>query len=368
MAPRRALPAPAGDPDALAALVPRYLEWLRERAYSGETIACRRHQLAVLVAWCAERGLLWPSDLGRQAVELYQRHLAHHQKADGGSLSVRTQRGYLHTLVSFCRWLSRNRLLLYNPASDLVLPRPPHPIPRGVLTSEEVEQVMATPDLKSPSGIRDRAILETLYSTGMRRSELARLKVDDVDFDRGVVLIREGKGRKDRVVPIGERALPFVAKYLEDVRPELVVPPDEGYLFLTRFGEPLVPNRVSEVASEALKAAGLKKLGSAHLFRHTAATLMLEGGADIRFIQEMLGHECLTTTQVYTRVSIRALKQVHDATHPGARLRRRKPAGEEPAAGKASPQPLAVLLDEEKEPDEDDRLLVEEDDGEDLEP
>ena len=313
--------------DELPALISRYLEWLADRSYSSETVDSRRRHLAVFLGWCSERGIHAPSQLSRQAVELYQRHLAHHRKEDGEPLAVQTQRGYLMTLRGFCRWLARSRLLLYNPAADLVLPRQPSRIPRDVLTIEEAERILNVPDTKTPIGIRDRAILETLYSTGMRRAELAGLEIGDLDTERGLVLIREGKGRKDRMVPIGERALAWIDRYLADVRPLYVVPPDEGDLFLTRFGKGFVPNGISEMVSAAVKASGVGKRGSAHLLRHTAATLMLEGGADIRFIQQLLGHECLSSTQVYTRVSIRALKEVHDQTHPSAHLSRRSDRG-----------------------------------------
>jgi integrase/recombinase XerD len=158
----------------------------------------------------------------------------------------------------------------------------------------------------------------------MRRAEVASLLIQDLDLERGTVLIREGKYRKDRVVPIGERALAWTVRYLDEVRPDYVVPPDEGYVFLTRLGRPFVPNGISETVTRVVRASGIGKQVSAHALRHSMATAMLEGGADIRFIQQMLGHGSLTTTEVYTRVSIRALKEVHDATHPSARLRRRR--------------------------------------------
>jgi len=306
--------------DDLPALVARYLEWLTDRRYSPETVYDRKLYLRDFLAWCAERGVDRPDELSRQTLELYQRHLATRTKADGQPLAAQTQRGYLGGLAAFCRWLARNRLLLYNPAADLVLPRQSSRIPRDVLTVEEVERILNVPDVATDIGVRDRAMLETLYSTGIRRAELAKLGIGDLDPDRGVALIREGKGRKDRVVPIGERALAWIGKYTREVRPRWVVPPDEGELFLTRFGRGFVPNGISEMVSAAVKKSGVGKRGSAHLFRHTAATLMLEGGADIRHIQQMLGHESLATTQIYTRVSIKALKDAHDATHPGAHL------------------------------------------------
>lgn len=150
----------------------------------------------------------------------------------------------------------------------------------------------------------------------MRRIELVRLKLLDVDLERGTLMVRQGKGRKDRMIPIGDRALAWVNKYLGEVRPLLAMEPDEGYLFLTHKGESFAPIRLTQMVRDYVDAAQLGKVGSCHLFRHTMATLMLEGGADIRFIQQMLGHASLSTTQIYTQVSIRLLKQIHSATHP----------------------------------------------------
>lgn len=138
------------------------------------------------------------------------------------------------------------------------------------------------------------------------------------------MLIREGKWRKDRMVPIGERALSWIEKYLHEVRANFVVEPDPGNLFLGQFGEPLAPSWLTSRVSQYIRKTCLSKQGGCHLFRHTMATLMLEGGADIRFIQEMLGHATLQATQIYTRVSIKKLKEIHTVTHPGARLERRE--------------------------------------------
>ena len=184
------------------------------------------------------------------------------------------------------------------------------------------------PNLADPLGLRDRAILETLYSTGMRRLELINLKLYDLDTERGTILIRQGKGKKDRVIPIGDRALAWTQKYLEKSRPKLVAEPDDGTVFLTAQGEPFSRDHLSDAVRTHILAAQLGKTGACHLFRHTMATLMLEGGADIRFIQQMLGHADLSTTQIYTQVSIRLLKQIHSATHP-AHLHKTEAAAKE---------------------------------------
>jgi integrase/recombinase XerD len=165
-------------------------------------------------------------------------------------------------------------------------------------------------------------ILEILYSCGLRRSELVNLSLFDIDAERGMLLVRQGKGKKDRMVPIGERALAWVQKYIGEARPALVREPDSGRLFLTQSAEPLSVSWLTDRVRDYVERSGVGKKGSCHLFRHTMATLMLEGGAGIRFIQEMLGHADPTTTQIYTLVSIKKLQDVHAATHPGARLAR----------------------------------------------
>jgi len=314
------------EPHDLAAEAVRYLEWLADRGYSESTIYNRRLGLLRFVDWCAERGITRPGELTRVVLERYQKSLAGYRKEDGAPLGLQTQENYLVDVRGFCRWMARRRVILYDPSAELELPRLSDRVPRGILTPEEVERVLAAPDTATPLGLRNRAMLEVLYSTGMRRAELARLAISDIDFERGTALIREGKYRKDRVVPIGERALLWVEKYLREVRPEYLVPPDEGYLFLTRLGKGFVPNGVSETVSKAVKASGIGKRASAHSLRHSCATAMLEGGADIRFIQQMLGHASLTTTQIYTRVAITALKEVHERTHPAAGLRRKRKA------------------------------------------
>ena len=219
---------------------------------------------------------------------------------------------------------------------------------------------MAQADPATAHGLRDRAILEVLYSTGIRRTELVNLKLYDIDAERGTLMVRQGKGKKDRMIPIGDRALAWIEKYQADVRPALASAPDDGVLFLTAQGEAFTPNRLTQLARDYVAKAELGKTGACHLFRHTMATLMLENGADIRFIQQMLGHAELSTTEIYTQVSIRALKEVHARTHP-AKLERSAagpaaPAAAPalPAAASAAPSAAAVLAVLDAEADEED--------------
>jgi len=166
-------------------------------------------------------------------------------------------------------------------------------------------------------GLRDRALFETMYSAGLRRAEAGKLKVFDIDMERGMLMVREGKGNKDRAVPIGARALGWIQKYLDLVRPFWVKAEDDGALFLSDRGTALSLRMITSIGRKRMEACGLYQTGDAcHIFRHSAASLMLEGGADIRYIQEYLGHAQLTTTQIYTKVTIEKLKAVHEATHP----------------------------------------------------
>jgi integrase/recombinase XerD len=203
------------------------------------------------------------------------------------------------------------------------LPRVDKKLPRHVLTASEADQVINMTDIGNPKGLRDRAILETLYSTGLRRMEMINLSVYDVDVDRATVLVRKGKFRKDRMVPIGERALVWLNKYLNEARPQLA-PPQETALFVTALGEPFSANSMTPVVRRYVLRAKLPsgKRGGCHMFRHTMATLMLEGGADLRYVQAMLGHSQITTTQIYTHVGIRMLQQVHAMSHPTGMVKR----------------------------------------------
>jgi integrase/recombinase XerD len=318
------------DARGLVVLMHAYLEAVGARGYSESALRNAEWSLSAFIVFCHERALVKAAEVTKPVLERYQRHLFNLRKADGQPLSIVHQHSQLTYIKLFFRWLSRQNFILSNPASEIELPKLPIRLPRNILSVEEVERILAIPDLTNPLGLRDRAILETFYSTGLRRRELAHLSLYDIDFTRGTLMVRQGKGRKDRVVPIGERALAWIEKYLADVRPQLAVEPDDGSLFLAVKGGPFNPDVLTAMVRGYVDASEVGKKGSCHLFRHATATLMLEGGADVRYVQEMLGHAGLNTTQIYTRVSIAKLKEIHTATHPGARLKRTKQSEEGP--------------------------------------
>lgn len=314
-----AAPSPA---DAMQALMEEYLVWIGTQNYSDDTVTTRRSCIGYFLDWCRERGLDHPAEITRPILERYQRSLYQYRKNNGQPLTFRTQNSRLRALKGWFRWLTRQNYLLHNPASELILPRLENRLPKYVLTAEEAETVLMQPDTTTPEGLRDRAILETFYATAMRRMEVARLKLYDIDADRGTLMVRQGKGKKDRHIPIGERALAWIDKYIREARPELLGASDDGTVFLTHLGEPFERVQLTALVRRYVGAAKIGKMGGCHLWRHTVATMMLENGADIRVIQELLGHAKIATTELYTRVSINLLKQVYAATHPGAHLNR----------------------------------------------
>jgi integrase/recombinase XerD len=306
------------DPAGWPVVVEDFLTDLAARGYSPATVRARRQALAVFAGWCLDRGLDGPAMVSRPVLVRYQRWLFHYRKADGEPLTFRSQNARLLPVRALFAWCVKNGHLAANPASDLELPKVEQRLPKAALTADEAEQVLAVPDIATVSGLRDRALLEVLYCTGIRRAELAHLNVRDIDVQRFTLMVRQGKGRKDRLVPIHNRCLTWVNAYLAEARPTLVVEPDDGTLFLTVDGTPFSLDRLTQLVRDHVKTSGVAKDGACHLFRHTLATVMLEGGADIRYVQAMLGHAELSTTQIYAQVSIRALQAVHRATHPAA--------------------------------------------------
>ncbi|WP_345828013.1 site-specific tyrosine recombinase XerC [Erwinia sp. HDF1-3R] len=329
---------PASHPKSLYALLLRFVRWRQERNWSETTLKVQTHHSYRFICWAAERGLYHAGDITRPVLESYQRHLYHYRKANGEPLSSRTQRSTLAPLQVWFSWMTKQGAVLANPAADLELPRLEKRLPRTILSVEQVEEIVNLCDLSTLQGIRDRALLELLWSTGIRRGEVEKLEIYSADFSRKILTIVQGKGKNDRVIPVGERALWWLERYIVHVRPEILVTPDCKALFLAMDGVAgLTANGITMAVVPYLRAAGVEK-GSCHLFRHAMATQMLENGADLRWIQAMLGHRSVESTQIYTQVSIRALQAVHASTHPAEQ---REPETSEPdAAGEppVSPQ------------------------------
>jgi integrase/recombinase XerD len=293
-----------------------YLSHLSTHGYAEGTVRARRYYLAGLVAFLRERDLDDPRQVTPSVLDSYQRHLFHHKKRDGRPLSFRTQAQRLVPVKGLFSYLARSGQLAFDPSLSLTLPKTERRLPEAVLSVDEVEAVLAGPDTSTGLGLRDRAILEVFYSTAIRRMELVNLHVNDIDLSRGSLFVRQGKGARDRFVPIGGRARYWVERYLHDVRPSLQRDARQATSFLSVTGAPLASDVLSRMVSAYVRAGAPTKHGSCHLFRHTTATLMLDAGADVRHIAEMLGHQKLETTMGYTRVSMVKLQEVHARCHP----------------------------------------------------
>ncbi|MBT0731134.1 site-specific tyrosine recombinase XerC [Rosenbergiella nectarea] len=307
---------PATDPKSLYALLLRFVRWRRERHWSATTLKVQTHHNYRFICWATERGIGYAAEVTRPVLESYQRYLYQYRKPNGEPLTSRTQRTTLQPLQVWFSWLAKQGLILANPAADLELPRLEKRLPRTILSVEQVEEIVNLCDLSTLQGIRDRALLELLWSTGIRRGEVAGLEIYSPDFSRKILTIVQGKGKEDRVIPVGERALRWLNRYLQQVRPNILAVPDCRALFLAMDGlAGLTASGITLAVVPYLRAAGIEK-GSCHLFRHAMATQMLENGADLRWIQTMLGHRSVESTQIYTQVSIKALQAVHGSTHP----------------------------------------------------
>lgn len=320
--PQNRKPYDWGLPDnAFTWLMREFVDACKAKGFSERTAQGRHRALRRFILWCDERALTHPRDITLPIIERYQRHLYHYRKANGQPLSFASQRAEVTPLKSFFQWLTRSHHILYNPAADIELPRQTMRIPRHVFAVADVDSILNQTDVSTPQGVRDRAILETFYSTGIRRAELVALNEQDINLEGGTLIVIEGKGKKDRMVPLGARACAWLARYRDEVRGQLVGADDDGALFLTDYGDRFPRNLLGDLVKRYIVEAGFITPGSCHLFRHAMATHMLENGCDIRYIQTILGHANLNTTQIYTRVSIQKLKEIHNATHP-ARLAR----------------------------------------------
>ncbi|HFD87479.1 MAG TPA: recombinase XerD, partial [Gammaproteobacteria bacterium] len=223
-------------------MVQEYLQYMDIKNYAQTTKQSREFYLYTFLEWSGQRGLIRPSEITKPILERFQRYLFHYRKKDGDPLTFRSQYNRLVAIRAWFKWLAKENHILYNPASEIELPKLEKRLPKAILSESEAERVLNMIEITEPMGLRDRAILEVLYSTGIRRLELINLLVQDVDQERGTLFVRQGKGKADRMIPIGERALLWIDKYLDETRPELACGRDEGVLFLSRYGDKISPN------------------------------------------------------------------------------------------------------------------------------
>ena len=306
------------NPSKIDALVQEFLRSLKIRNFSRRTIAGLRWKLGKFTDYLNSSGIVEVLAITKEAVSSYQVELYEKLNKSGRPNTVSYQNDMLSAVKQFMSFLKEHDHIVSDPARDVPYAKAPKPLPRGVLTSSEARKILHAPDIKSVIGYRDRTILEVLYSTGIRKEELNSLTISDVDYEDGFLRIENGKGGKDRIVPLGRIACRYLENYIKSVRPELLRDPYEKHLFLSSRARPLSKNVAWELIKKYAKKARLHKNVHPHTFRHTCATAMLKNKANIRVVQELLGHADLATTQIYTHLTRDRLQAVYDATHPRA--------------------------------------------------
>jgi len=306
---------------ASSALLEEFTAYLKALKRSPSTLARYNRSVSLFLAWLDGRDPSTGSGqdvrgIRRDELQTYQATLVESGKYTTSSIHV-----YMRGLRRFYDWLDRNGKVLVNPTLGFQLPKLEDRLPRTILTKSEMRRLLDAPDTSRLDGIRDKAILELFYSAGLRLAELCALTVYDVDLNSGFVRVNCGKGAKDRVVPMGHKATQYVKEYVRHVRGRFTQKRrDERALFIGKqSANPINPQIVERLIVLYAEDAGISKRVTPHVFRHTCATHMLADGADVVHVQRLLGHTCIDTTQMYTRVAEREVKQTHGKTHPRER-------------------------------------------------
>jgi len=255
------------------------------------------------------------TDVTRAIITAYEKHLLTRKDSRGKVMGRIRRKRYLCGLRLFFLYLQREEKVFKNPTANLALPRERKTIIKDVLTPEEMEKLLKTCAGETLKALRDRAMLELLYSTGMRADELCHLEAKDLDYDELVVLIRKGKCGTERVVPFGKTARYWIERYLKQGRP-LINTGASDLVFTTMGGRQLTPVTLGRIVKEYAHKAGIEKNVTTHTFRHSCATHLLKGKADIRYVQKQLGHRSIATTEKYLKIEITDLKEVHERCHP----------------------------------------------------
>lgn len=297
-------------------LLERYLESLKTRGLSDSTQRDARHWLGLFVQCCRDHQADAPADVQPRHLTLFQKRMLWEPHSQGRLYSPNSVSHAMGLARSFLGWATERGVLLMNPARNLVLPRPVQPT-RYPATAAEVDLLISALG-RTDFPLRNQAIGEVFYQTGVRLSECAGLDLADIDLAELTLMVRCGKGAKDRRLPLSDHLAALLQRYLQESRTKLARDPQETALFLARDGPRLGGQRISQLLKQASRSAGLPRNLSPHLLRYTFATHLLEGGADLRYIQEMLGHTNVHITALYTKVSARELATEYRQTHPRA--------------------------------------------------
>ena len=307
--------------------IQEFLNHLKAQGQAESTCEGKRTDLHHFYLFLARQNIHDPQDVTPEIIHRYTLHLRDQNlKGTSRKRKITTCIGYFGTIRQYFEYLEETGKILINPAVKMVRPKRLTEIPRDIPSEEEMARIIESPDTSTAHGLRDRAVMEMLYATGIRRSELVNLNVYDLNPKERTLMIRQGKGKKDRMVPVGKTATEWVGKYLEKVRFDGGNKQSSrrhvggSALFVTRCRSRLTPMHFQCMLSRVKKKINPKMRLNCHTFRHAFATHMLKAGANLRHIQRILGHVKLETTEIYTHLVKDDLKKAHDKHHPRSKL------------------------------------------------
>ncbi len=297
-------------------LIARYQQHLEILNQSPRTQATVRSYLTLWRAFADEIQLADAQAVTTGTVLDFQRWLFYRPTTRNPQRGIASQNNILICVKSFFAFLQQEGVVARNPAEALELARQPQTLPRNILTPQEARKIIETPDTGTLVGYRDRTMFEVLYATGLRKGELMNLTIADVNLEEELLRINGGKGAKDRVTPLTRVACSFLENYIKAIRPELLGRRQSDRLFISRRGRPMAKNTVGQMVEKYARLSKVKKHVTCHLWRHSCATHLLKNQANLRHVQEMLGHRSLATTERYLHLTITDLKQAHRRCHP----------------------------------------------------
>ena len=297
-------------------LVQRFLDDLQTRNYSPRTICDYGYHLELWQKFLQEHKITELVRITEATLAEFQRWLYYQPTRNGAVRGVLNQNTILAAIKSFFRFLKTDGVMVRDPAAPLEFARQPRSLPRNVLPPEEAKHILDSVATGTPLGQRDRAILEVFYATGIRREELRGLKLSDLTLGEGLLRITLGKGARDRVVPLGRLAQAALETYITQARPKLLGENLTDFLFLSYRGRQIDPHTLGALVRKHAQAAEVRKVVTPHVWRHTCATHLVQNHANLRHVQDLLGHQSLTTTERYLRLTITDLKEAHAKFHP----------------------------------------------------
>jgi integrase/recombinase XerD len=297
-------------------LIERYRSYLELRNYSKTTIEGQLGSIKLLRRFLEETHQSELTAVTTEALHEFQRWHFYRPTFHGTIRGIPYQNRVLTAVKGLFKFLREETLIASDPAAALDYGKEPETLPRNILTPAEARKIIETPDTGTPLGYRDRTILEVLYSTGIRKNELMNLALADVNLDEELLRINGGKGAKDRVVPLTQVACSFLESYIKGIRPQLLGLKTTNRLFLSRRGLPIARNTLGHLVEKCARLAKIKKPVTCHLWRHSCATHLLKNKANLRHVQEILGHRSLATTERYLHLTITDLKEAHRKCHP----------------------------------------------------